>query len=82
MSNTEESKTPVEQPSLVRLADEYWNPWFAELLGLAAQHGIITSDGADLWWDDCGAGKTPQESMDGFLASDDGVAFRHSLPNA
>lgn len=67
---------------LVRLSDTYWNPWFAELLKLAEHHGITTSDDADLWWDDFGAGKTPQESMGGFLASDEGVAFRNnSLPN-
>lgn len=67
---------------IVRLSDVYWKPWLAALLELAALHGITTSDDADLWWDDFGAGKTPQESMDGFLASDEGAQFRDSLPNS
>jgi len=72
----------VDLPRLVRLSDTYWKPWFAELLNLAEHHGIQTSDDADLWWDDFGAGKTPQESMDGFLASDEWAVFRNnSLPN-
>ena len=72
---------PVDLDRLVRLSDTYWKPWFAALLELAALHGITTSDDADLWWDDFGAGKTPQESMDGFLASDEGIQFLNSLPN-
>jgi hypothetical protein len=73
----------VDLPRLVRLSDTYWKPWFAELLNLAEHHGITTSDDADLWWDDFGAGKTPQESMDGFLASDEWAVFRNnSLPNS
>ena len=75
--------TAVDLPRLVRLSDTYWEPWFAELLNLAEHHGIPTSDDADLWWDDFGAGKTPQESMDGFLASDEWAVFRNnSLPNS
>jgi hypothetical protein len=62
----------TQTDTLVRLSDEYWKPWFAELLKLAALHGIVTSDDADLWWDDCGSGKTPQESMDAFLAYNEG----------
>jgi hypothetical protein len=87
--NTETAETAqttnvpaVDLPRLVRLSDTYWKPWFAELLNLAEHHGIPTSDDADLWWDDFGAGKTPQESMDGFLASDEWAVFRNnSLPN-
>ena len=82
MSNQLESKPPVEQPRHVRLSDTYWKPWFAALLELAALHGITTSDDADLWWDDFGVGKTPQESMDGFLASEEGIQFLNSLPNS
>ena len=48
---------------------DQWGPWFAELKSLAERHGIITSDDADLWWDDFGIGKTPQESMSGFLTN-------------
>lgn len=73
---------PVALDRLVRLSDTYWKPWFAELLKIAEHQGITTSDDADLWWDDFGAGKTPQESMDGFLASDEGAEFRNSLPNS
>ena len=76
-----ETIVPVGQPRLVRLSDIYWKPWFAELLELAAHHGITTSDDADLWWDDFGDGKTPHESMDGFLASDEGADYRKTLPS-
>ena len=72
---------PVVLDRLVRLSDTYWKPWFAALMELAVLHGIPTSDDADLWWDDFGAGKTPKESMDGFLASDEGMTLRNSLPN-
>jgi hypothetical protein len=83
MENTNQNAAPIAPDRLVRLSDEYWLPWFAALLELAALHGIVTSDDADLWWDDCGSGKTPQESMDGFLASDEGAAFRNNYqPNA
>lgn len=56
-----------------RLSNTYWSPWFAELMKLAALHGITTSNYADLWWYDFGIGKTPQESMEGFLHSDEGL---------
>ena len=48
---------------------QQWEPWFAELKRLAEQNGIITSDDADIWWDDFCTGKTPQESMSGFLTN-------------
>jgi hypothetical protein len=80
--NVDEQVNPSHREErLVRLSDTYWIPWFDALLELAALHGITTSDDADLWWDDCGAGKTPRESMDGFLASDEGEKFLKSLPN-
>ena len=50
--------------------------WFNELLRLASIKGITTSDDADCWWDDFNNGKTPQESMNEFLDSDEGLAFR------
>ena len=52
-----------------RLSDDYWNPWISELMNLATQNDITTSDDADLWWDDFCSGMTPQESMQGFLDS-------------
>ena len=81
--NTKSKKDVVEVdlPRLVRLSDTYWKPWFAALMELAGIHGITTSDDADLWWDDFGTGKTPQESMDGFLASEEGAKFLHSWMN-
>ena len=83
MKNQTHTAPPVNLDPHVRLSEEYWIPWFAALLELASLHGIVTSDDADLWWDDCGAGKTPQASMDGFLASDEGSQFRDNyLPNA
>lgn len=36
---------------------------------LANSNGIITSDDADLWWDDFCLGKDPHESMNGYLNS-------------
>ncbi len=53
-----------------------WALWFNELLRLASIKGITTSDDADCWWDDFNNGKTPQESMNEFLDSDEGLAFR------
>ncbi len=52
-------------------SSEGWNSWFAELMTLAKRNNITTSDDADLWWDDFLSGKTPQQSMDGFLASEE-----------
>lgn len=73
---------PVELDRLVQLSDKYWNPWISELMKLASLHGVVTSDDADLWWDDFSDGKTPQESMAGFLSSDEGLPFRNaSLQN-
>jgi hypothetical protein len=81
MKTPTHTTSTVDLDRLVRLSDTYWIPWFAALLELAALHGITTSDDADLWWNDFGAGKTPRESMDGFLASDEGIQFLNSLPN-
>jgi hypothetical protein len=77
-TNQTMNDAPIALDRQVLLSDEYWLPWFATLLELADLHGIVTSDDADLWWDDFGAGKTPQESMDEFLASDEGAAFRNN----
>lgn len=68
-----EERMNVDLHPVVRPSDELWKSWFAELMKLATANGITTSDDADLWWDDFGNGKTPQESMRGFL---------DSLPNA
>ncbi len=71
-TDNERSEAAVDVPRLVLPSDAYWATWFEGLMVLAKENNITTSDDADIWWDDFCFGKTPKESMDGYL---------NSLPN-